>query len=73
LCLLFGASFSFAIICSFSIAFFALTLLWTPKLRKCSQPLVINKNNLRQLPHFFFVLKLFTYHIHFFTCPLSFN
>ncbi len=58
LCSLLCASFSLDIHRSFSITFFALILLWIPKLKKFTQLLTINVNHFQRLPYFFMSLNI---------------
>jgi hypothetical protein len=66
-CSLFCNSFSFVVLYSFSMAFFAFMLLWTPKFQKHAQLPATKINCFGQLP-FFFIHELLTHHIHFLTC-----
>ncbi len=69
MCSLLCTSFSFVILCSFSIALSTLMLLWTQEFQKCSQPPTTNENRFWWLLSFFFFEHL-AHHIHFFTYPL---
>jgi hypothetical protein len=57
LCSLCYASFSFIILCNFSITFSTHMLLWTLDFWKCSQLPTIDENNFQQLPYLFMSLS----------------
>ncbi len=57
LCSLFYISFSFAILCNFSIALSKVMLVWTLEFQICSQLPTTKENNFRQLPCLFLFLS----------------